>query len=256
MENNEQGTKPVSIYSQNRVLLIGGILVIIIGLVSDVYWFRENPANFVYLLNLLPGSSLLLTWYLSSKHRKRKWLFIILGSIITIIITAVVYLLNVAGWVVVSATTPIEDSSQYGEIVSQIGESELTSHFPDSIPSNATNVKFYYFGGFMQAGASIQLRYKLQDDEINDLKYHFQSIAKYEIQDGGIDYDETILDAVPIPSFLTSGTEEYKFPENYSILIIEAEPLGSQDFIWNHGYSYGVVISVEEAEIIYWAEDW
>lgn len=256
MENSDQVTKPVSIYSQNRALLIGAILIIIIGLVSDVYWFRENPANFVYLLNLLPGSSLLLTWYLSSKHSKRRWLFIILGSIITIIITAIVYLLNVAGWVVVSATTPIEDSSQYGDIVNQIGESVLINHFPDSIPSNASNIKFYYFGGFMQAGASIQLRYKLPKDEIIELNHHFQSIAKYEIQDGGKSYDESIIDAVPLPSFLTSGTDAYKFPENYRILIIAAEPLGSQDFMWNHGYSYGVVISVEESEVIYWADDW
>jgi hypothetical protein len=32
--------------------------------------------------------------------------------------------------------------------------------------------------------------------------------------------------------------------------------MGTSDFEWNHGCSYGVVLSLEKSEIIYWAEYW
>ena len=61
---------------------------------------------------------------------------------------------------------------------------------------------------------------------------------------------------VPTTYFYTSGTDETSFPDDYEILVLNAEPGGTPDFQWNHGYSYGVAISLKESEIVYWTEYW
>ena len=256
MNDRSEGTS-ISVYlKRNRLLLYIGIFLIVLGLISDILWFSKRPALYAYLLNLFPGLSLLLTWYLSSRYTDKRCVFVGFGTILTIVITVFTIFSNIAGLVVVSAINPVVDSSQYYEVRKQLGDSELIKHFPDSIPSNATNVVFYYFGGFMQAGASLQLRIELPKDNIADLQNVYHSKAKY-IFYGGYNNDHANMpEGIRTTSFLTSGTDQYLFPDNYEILVLDAQYLGSTGFEWNHGFSYGVVISLEESEIIYWAEDW
>ena len=55
-------------------------------------------------------------------------------------------------------------------------------------------------------------------------------------------------------SFHTSDNDEFEFPDDYTIFILDAEPYKPND--WNHGYSRGVVISKDKNDIIYYVEDW
>jgi hypothetical protein len=146
--------------------------------------------------------------------------------------------------------------ADYLHVREQIGDSELIRHFPPTVPDNATNVKFAYFGGFMQSGAYIQLRLQLPQDEIAKLSKEYHSKAKYMFIGGNKSDHANKPDGVPTTNFYTGDTEDGSFPENYETLVLNAKPEGTSDFKWNHGQSYGVVISLENSEIIYWAEDW
>ena len=210
----------------------------------------------LYLLNLLPGALLLVTWYLAGKYPKRRWIAIVIGILSVVAISFFVVSLNLLAGALVAATTPITDIARYSEIREQMGDSELTRHFPLSIPKNAENVQFEYLPKFLQGGSHFQLKMRLPRAEISDLLTEFRSQAKYKFIGGDSNDHANIEGGVPTTFFYTSGTDDYSFQGDYEILVLNAEPSGTPDFQWNHGYSYGVVISLEKSEIIYWAEYW
>lgn len=240
----------------NRGILIVGVLLLLFGFWIDVLWIPDHPAGWLYFLNLLPGVLLLLTWYLASKYSKTRWVIIIAGILISFVVSSFAVFFNVIGGAFVAATKPVTDVTQYKEIREQMGDSELTHHFPLSIPENAKNVQFEYLPKFLQGGGHFQLRMELPQSEINELIAKFQPQAKYKFIGGDRSDHSNMEGGVPTTYFYTSGTDEYSFDDSYEILVLNAEAGGTPDFQWNHGYSYGVVISLEKSEIIYWAEYW
>jgi ABC-type transport system involved in multi-copper enzyme maturation permease subunit len=240
----------------NRGLLVIGILFFLLGIWADIQWIPERPSGILYFLNLLPAGLLLLAWYLASKYQKRRWVIVIAGVLIALVISLFVVFMNVFTGAFVAATKPVTDVTRYKEIREQMGDSELTQHFPLSIPENAENVQFEYLPKFLQGGGHFQLRMELPQSEINELIAKFQPQAKYKFIGGDRSDHSNMEGGVPTTYFYTSGTDEHSFDDSYEILVLNAEAGGTPDFQWNHGYSYGVVISLEKSEIIYWAEYW
>jgi len=64
-----------------------------------------------------------------------------------------------------SATEVNKDLGKYEEVVTEWETLELVDHFPRPIPSNAKNLSFSSFPGFLQGGAHIYLGMELPESE-------------------------------------------------------------------------------------------
>lgn len=255
--STNQNASPFRIYlKHNRFVLALGILLLGLGLWIDFYWFAHRPTFIIIVTNLLPGLSFILVWYIASQNLGKRWLIIVLGGIITLFFSLCAIFVNVAAAAFLGGTTVIDDPSRYPAILEEMGDSELIRHFPTQIPDTAANVKFVYFGGFLQGGAYIQLRLQLPRDEITKIYNEYRSIAQYKFIGGDRNTHANELYGVPTTNFYTSGTDNFTFPNTYEILVLNVQPGDDPEFEWNHGYSYGVAISTMNSEIIYWAEDW
>lgn len=149
----------------------------------------------------------------------------------------------------------ITDVTRYAEIRDSFEGSVLVEHFPDTIPSTATETNLDYLPRLMQGGSHFQLRLTLPPEQIRDLYSHFDAIAEYRYM-GGASPHNTLTDKIPATRFHTSGTDDTSFPDSYGILVLGAEAGGSSEFKWNHGHSYGVAIDISTSEIVYWFEYW
>lgn len=241
---------------RNWGVLILGVLFFSFGMVTNFQWGFDRSFGMLYFANLFPGLLLITTWFFAAKYQKRRWVIIVSGLLITLLTGVSAFYMNIGAAFIVSATTPITEVPRYTEIRQEMGDSELTRHFPLSIPENAENVRFEYLPKFLQGGSHFQLRMRLPQAEVSDLLTKFRSQAKYKFYGGDTNDHANLAGGVPTTFFFTNDTDDYSFPDDYEILVLNAEPGGTPDFQWNHGYSYGVVISLNKSEIIYWAEYW
>lgn len=210
-------------------------------------------------MNLLPGIMLLSIWYFAPKYPNRKDLIINAGVPCTLLVLYFIFFINVTSGVFTKGNGligQITDITRYLEIREEMGDSELAHHFPKSIPEYAQNVKFEYVPGFLQGGEIFQLRMKLPEDEIDSLYKEFRLKATHIFIGGETNDHANTTDGVPTTFFYTSDTEDQSFPDDYEIMVINAEPEGTPKFKWNHGVSYGVAISTEKSDIVYWLESW
>ncbi len=149
------------------------------------------------------------------------------------------------------------DPSKYVDLYEKWKDSGLLNHFPKRIPQKSHNVKLSALPKFLQGGGHFQIRYNLPKKDLNQLMDRYQTMAK-AFYDGGDKYkliNSNKGGGLPGTSFYTSGDDKiYEFPEDYRIFIIDAKPYRENN--WNHGNSYGAVISIEKQEIIYYAESW
>lgn len=241
---------------QNWGLLVISIWSLINGIGADIKLPPYHPPVTLYLLNLLSGILLLLTWYFASKYSKVRWIIIIVGILSAYNSSSFAISQNMKAEGFISPIDPTTDISLYGKIREKIGDSDLTRHFPLAIPENAENVHLEYLPKFLQGGSHLQLRMKLPISEINELLIKFRSQSKYKFIGGDRSDHADMEGGVPTTYFYTSGIEDLSFPSNYEILVLDSENAGTPDAPWNHGSGYGVIICTEKSEIIYWAEYW
>lgn len=153
----------------------------------------------------------------------------------------------------------ITDLSQYAEVRREWRHNQaLIAHFPQQIPIVATDAHLMYSPPFIQKGANLQLRFKLPPAEIKRLLAEYGKIAiqKYEGQEEGT-AQYMRKGYLPLPLFhVNDDPLGVILPKDYVIIVLGAEPQGEPDFVWNHGYTYGVAINETISEILYWAEDW
>lgn len=145
---------------------------------------------------------------------------------------------------------------KYSSIITAWTQTGLVAHFPNPLPPAATNVKLSFVPSFLQGGASFQVRFSLPASDISKL-YDDATMTAKDFYDGGGFFKSTGAKTGGLPgtSFLTSDTEkESDFPADYRIFVFAAQSFG--DNSWNHGKSYGVVISKQRNEVIYFAENW
>jgi hypothetical protein len=153
------------------------------------------------------------------------------------------------------------DVSAYPAIRASFEDSPLVQHFPPAIPADATNVRLDYLPRLMQGGMHFQLRLTLPPHQIDELYQHFQLQATHHFAGGHTTIHQALPDGIPTTEFYTSeantgSTGLRAFPATYEVLVLNAEPGGSAEYIWNHGHSYGVAIDRTTSTIVYWTEYW
>lgn len=138
---------------------------------------------------------------------------------------------------------------------------DLLRHFPDPIPVEAEHIRFYYCPPFLQGGAVFQLRMRLPAAQIEALYNRFAPFAIH-IFEGGYTYNHMMAPYyLPTTHFSsTSDDDEDALPADYAVMVLYDEPgkagADPQSNSWNHGRNFGVAISKERRDIIYWAEQW
>ena len=147
----------------------------------------------------------------------------------------------------------ITDVNRYSEVMESITPKTVIEHFPVSIPSEASNVKFAYQPRIMQGAMFVELLMTLPESEINEFQNKYGNLKQYHYS------EETSLTDIPEPILYLISDENddnNDFDQNFSIYLISAEPAGKEDFIWNHGTMYGVGIDKTNFQVIYWFQYW
>lgn len=144
----------------------------------------------------------------------------------------------------------ITDVNRYSEVMESITSKTVIEHFPENIPSEASNVKFAYQPRIMQGAMFVELLMTLPESQINELQDKYGDLDQYHYS------EETVLTDIPEPILYLISDENHIFDQNFSIFLISAEPAGKEDFIWNHGTMYGVGINKTDLQVIYWLQYW
>ncbi len=157
-----------------------------------------------------------------------------------------------------SIVPPIETNpKKYSKLITDWTPSGLIAHFPNPLPPSASNVKLSAFPGCLQGGAWFQVRFTLPAAEISKAYDDATKTAK-KFYDGGGKFKSTNSpkNGLPGTNFHTSDNpKESKFPEDYRIFVFAAQSPGGNP-PWQSGKSYGIVISKQRNEVIYYAENW
>jgi hypothetical protein len=236
-------------------LLVAGVLVLAVGLWLDVQWFSYHLTTLFYVINVLPGLLLIGSGILASKSPQRNWRFIGLGIFGAFVSLVFAFYANFGAAMIIGATTPVRDPARYEEILGDYDNEKLVTHFPPHIPNDATQVTFYYSPPFLQGGSLLKLHCKLPSPQVDAVLQEYLPAAR-EIRSGTGDVLESSEPGyVPtVLFFYEEDSEIVPVPEDFLVLILDAEPYEPGD--WNHGYIYGVAVSTERQEVIYWTERW
>lgn len=132
------------------------------------------------------------------------------------------------------------------------------SHFPKSIPADASNVFVYDQQPFLQGGSMLYLRYTASEEEIKDLYEEYKKSVKFILTT-----DKYNMDSETKEYYYPSGYDLESFvgdlyKDVYDVYIIDCAS-GDHDeigFLWNHGYSYGLMINQTYNDLIYWSDVW
>lgn len=179
-------------------------------------------------------------------------------AVILVLAPAVPFVLS---WIKVATGWPTETTNvwQYSQIKKR-WRLELVAHFPESIPKGARNVRLSSRPGFLQGGSHLQVAYTLPAEQIKQHLVNFESQGKASYQGGSSleHYNEDNRNGLPIASYVTSESGTHSFPHDFTVVVLGAKAYSYHEGMpnWNHGYSYGVAISLEKNEIVFWAEDW
>lgn len=145
-------------------------------------------------------------------------------------------------------TRPVINLDQYERILNH--KSALTAHFPEHIPPDAVEVHFYYLPAFMQGGSELLLRYRTSSSYPDALLRKYSSAA-IEVINGPASKSQS----TSFPHALTGWINSVGYdvlPDDFQVLILGT----SRPEDWNHGYSYGLAVSHQRQEVLYWAETW
>lgn len=238
------------------ILFTLGIIFLGAGIWLNVDWVKHGPSWKLYVLNMLPGLVFLAIWFVGKKIHKWGWFVIGLGVSIAVVLSGFVATCNIGAFLWSEATTPVTDPVCYESALERYNypETEWIGHFPARIPVNATNVHFYHLQAFLQGGMILQLRCVLPSEEIESLLTESVDKAKQVRETDGGYLGSSGPDDLRIPR-LCAGEKDYvHWPKGYKIIVYNAEDRSGGS--WNHGFSYGVAISMARNEVIYWAEDW
>ncbi len=208
-----------------------------------------------YLLGLLPLVSFIIVHKLK-KHRK----LTISGCCIGILITFFVILIlnSVIGFGY--SAKPETNVADYKDALERLGypKREWLSHFPPNIPTNAENANFYWSKGFLQASMFIQLRLTLPKSEIESI------LKKSQARKVKFPNDRKVFQQDKLP-FMPLGAGEseilVEWPEDFEIIVFQygkpgyykEEGYGTQEY-WDKTYNYGIAVSKQRNEVIYWSE--
>ncbi|HOQ36908.1 MAG TPA: hypothetical protein PK033_00655 [Acetivibrio sp.] len=225
---------------KDRSSLFLGLLLIGLAyfiLKRDELAFRYK-LPFISTFTVLPGLILLNSFRVRKKKNlnPNKCLNIIC---IAIFFIGTILLILSYGW---TTNGPYTRRSDYKYVYRELKEyyyPEMTEHLPKKIPQDASDLRFLYNRGFLQATVRLRLRYKTKPEEIAEiLKKHnlLDKTDTYSVYDG---YGNKTDYSIERFEYLL---EEDEVPQGYIIVIL---------YDGDHGRcGYGVCY--DKNEVIYW----
>lgn len=228
--------------TMKKISLISALSCVVISIILCCRWKNIGP---IFLF--LPPFIFSIGYLLLLKFTK-KWIAtscFILGMISVLLAG----LMSLCGDMWMMATIPVTDIRKYERLMPN-QKTDVDQHFPRKIPKDATNISFYYLPKFLMGDGHIQLRLKRPSEEIKKLYQEFSSKKIKSFTGSDADKrDELYL------AFHTSGSKDInKFPSDYEIMLLgEYSDQGKHG---GHGDQYGVAISLEKSEIVYWLDMW
>ena len=97
---------------------------------------------------------------------------------------------------------------------------------------------------------------KLPQSELDYVLERYRPIAK-QVENGAGEIIEAVDKQGHLPATHFRNEENTDFgplAQDFLVLILDAEPYKPED--WNHGHTYGVAVSTQRREVIFWAEYW
>ena len=236
-----------------RIYIVLAILLGVVAVLQFVRWSSSSgtitPA---YSLSFLPATVFFIA-HIISRNSKRKIVHVV--AIPFCLLALVFWGLVTLGVEMFISTTEVTNVRRYDKILNDYWSfnSELVSHFPRPIPSDANNVRFSFRPKFLQGGAHIQLRYATSPEIIADVYTRFSERKTKSFTGGDTNDHVNMKEGMPTTFFYTSSSGNDEFPDDYEIMIFD-KILKKEN--WNHGQSHGVAISKKKNEVVYWAESW
>jgi hypothetical protein len=180
-------------------------------------------------------------------------LFLILIALVSIVL---VCLLCRGGLFDQGMLGEITDPGEYSKIMEEAEDNSYLNHFPSDIPASAEYVRFHFHPSVFQGGTALQLRVRLPSDEVEEIRSSFNNEAESIFRAQISEEEAASLESVRIPYFYTTDDGVTEWPDGFEHLVFGTVFTGSEDFPSNHGLTYGISISVDDSEVVYWYEDW
>ncbi|MES2508041.1 MAG: hypothetical protein V4599_15165 [Verrucomicrobiota bacterium] len=137
-------------------------------------------------------------------------------------------------------------------------ESELDDHFPDQIPTEAKNVRFSFLPGFLMGGSHLYLQYETNPEALAKMRALAEKHRNPVCNLAGFIADVPEINQFHRPFDLASKPFVDRLGKDFDVYFFDKDfPEMKQDeWVWNHGQSHGIAISVQRKEVLFWAEDW
>ncbi len=141
-----------------------------------------------------------------------------------------------------NAITPVTHIGQYKNVLADWKRSvpDIVEHFPETIPAEAQDVRFYFFPGCFQADSFILLGFQVSEDHFQEYKNQFSPMVT-KIHRG-----EDWLRVLSI----YNQTERAELFKDFVVMQFDKDP----NRIYEHGKEHGVAINDKINGIIFWAE--
>lgn len=225
--------------------------------------FNIFLSRYMHWLNLavfsLPMVFFLLIAWLRITNKMRKRVSAILLVFFTLVFVVVMFF-NLIFMMVLEATSETKDVGEYGKIMFLYNQPKNKSlaHFPKELPKTASEIRFFEQPQFLQGGSSIFLRYKTSVEELNLLSQKYSKTAKVVLKSGEYDWDSYKNNGqnkdISLPGVFDEAIGYSELPGDFDIIVIDSKPYQTNN--WNHGYTYGLAISKQKQEVLFWSEEW
>lgn len=175
-------------------------------------------------------------------------------SIVLSILFCMLFAANFFYIIISDMTTSVHNPNQYQKIMRLYDRNhESLAFFPKEIPQNVKNVRFYEIPQFLQGGSKILLMYQTSDAEIQRYEKQFSEKAKCIYQ------GEKQISGDPnadVWKFCVCEDEigVHGLSNDFKCYILDSK--STKPYDWNHGYTYGVAISEEKSQILFYREVW
>lgn len=155
---------------------------------------------------------------------------------------------------------PLEQPRQYTTALTHRWlRADLAEHFPSEIPPAATAIKFRFNAGYLQGGATLELRVRLPAEAVAELERQYRDSALAIFDGSGNQlHGDPEHDVLPKSHFFTAAqradaqfTEPYQLSDDFEILLLRA-PLPVN---LNHPRGAGIAIDRAHGDVIFWASN-
>lgn len=220
---------------RNPLLTAGGLLLLAAGAGADMWMLAAHGGQVGWRLPVLvlaPGLILLFTEWLVRNTPSMSGCL----TVVALVLAAVSGFWAFMGVAMVVKSEPVTAPERYGEIMeaSRRGEREYLAHFPEQIPEDAEDVRFYHLPGFLQGVAVWELRMTLPPERVKTI-----------VSDLPEEMEELKPEQGPRLHAGPSARELPQFP------VLRATVKGGGD---RHGPVHGIAADPESGEIMFWAE--